>query len=117
MALEKEKIFLGVWDVLGGKNGSIYNANQYSLQGTLVDSLRFLKKKNFVKLGRYKVFKAFQKTGIIEPIVKFSLGYFFYLKHLVTQCKKWEENYILTGWKLYLNISFKKYDLFKKVSD
>lgn len=37
-----------------------------------------LKKKNSVKLGRYKVFKAFQKTGIIEPIVKFPLGYFLF---------------------------------------
>lgn len=37
-----------------------------------------LKKKYSVKLGRYKVFKSFQETGIIEPIVKVSLGYFLF---------------------------------------
>lgn len=76
MTLEKEKIFLGVWDVLDGKNGNIYNANQYSLQGTLVDRLRFFLKV-FGQIRKIQSFLCFKKTGIIESIVNISCRDFF----------------------------------------
>lgn len=56
-------------------------------------------KKYFVKLGRCKVFGDFQKTGIIEPIVKVSLKYFLFKIPCQTASKN-EENNILIAWGL-----------------